>query len=212
MRGKRERIELERDFATQQARMKEAEAAEAESRQQRAAYLAETQRSLSDRVAQAKLKVAALQREAAKTGNKEQLAQLRAPVTGTVQQLAIHTSGGVVTEAQQLMVIVPEEAQVTAEIAIANQDIGFVRAGQHAEVKLETFSYTRYGTVRAQVEWVSADAVNDDKRGALFPAKLALAQGGLEVDGARVRLGPGMNSLQRSKPASAESSTICLIR
>ena len=57
----------------------------------------------------------------------------------------------------------------------------------------DSFSYTRYGTVRAQVEWVSADAVNDDKRGALFPAKLALAQGGLEVDGTRVRLGPGMN-------------------
>jgi hemolysin D len=189
----RERIELERDLATQLARVKEAEAAEAETRQEKASYLAETQRTLSDRLAQAKLKAAALEQEAAKSEHREKLTQLRAPVSGTVQQLAIHTPGGVVTAAQQLMVIVPDEAQVTAEVAIDNKDIGFVRAGQHAEVKLETFSYTRYGTVPARVQWVTADAVNDEKRGALFPATLTLMRPTIDVDGKSIRLGPGMN-------------------
>jgi len=189
----RERIELERDLATQQARVKEAQAAEAESRQQKAAYLAETQRTLNDRLAAAELKAGSLQQEAAKNEHKTQLTQLRAPVAGTVQQLAIHTAGGVVTEAQALMVIVPDEAQVIAEVTVDNKDIGFVQAGQHAEVKLETFSYTRYGTVAATVQRVTADAVNDEKRGALFPATLVLGRGAIDVDGKQVRLGPGMN-------------------
>jgi len=147
----RERIELEHDLSTQEARVKEAEAAEAESRQQHAAYLAETQRTLTERLTQARLKVGGLRQESTKTEHRETMTQLRAPVSGTVQQLAIHTTGGVVTPAQQLMVIVPDEAQVTAEVTIDNKDIGFVQAGQHAEVKLETFNYTRYGTVPAQV-------------------------------------------------------------
>jgi hemolysin D len=67
-----------------------------------------------------------------------------------VQQVAVHTEGGVVTPAQVLMVIVPRDAQVTAEVVIDNKDIGFVNAGQAAEIKLETFPFTRYGTVPAQ--------------------------------------------------------------
>ena len=91
------------------------------------------------------------------------------------------------------MVIVPDGADVTAEISIDNTDIGFVRAGQRAEVKLETFNYTRYGTVPAQVTWVTADAVNDDKKGAIFPATLKLQRGQIGIDGKAIKLAPGMN-------------------
>ena len=148
---------------------------------------------MSDRHAQASLKHQQLTQEDTKTAHKERLTRLVAPVAGTVQQLAIHSTGGVVTPAQQLMVIVPDGADVTAEISIDNTDIGFVRAGQRAEVKLETFNYTRYGTVPAQVTWVTADAVNDDKKGAIFPALLTLKQSAIDVDGKRIRLSPGMN-------------------
>ena len=65
-------------------------------------------------------------------------------MTGVIQQLAIHSVGSVVTSAQPLMIVVPESETVTAEVSIANQDIGFVNAGQMAEVKLETFPYTKY--------------------------------------------------------------------
>jgi len=188
----RERIELERDLATQQARVQEAQAALVESRNAKSAYLAETQRNLSDRQAQAKVKVAQLEQEAAKGERKAQLTQLVAPVDGTVQQLAIHTTGGVVTLAQQLMVIVPDEAEVSAEVIVDNKDIGFVRVGQPAEIKLETFGFTRYGTVPSTVDWVSADAVNDEKKGAIFPATLTLKKGVIEIDGKPIRLSPGM--------------------
>ena len=189
----RERIEQERDLVTQQARLKETEAALTESLNAKEAYLAETRRALSDRLAEARLKQAQLTQESAKAQQRTKLTQLTAPVAGTVQQVAIHTPGGVVTEAQALMVIVPHDAQVTAEVVIDNKDIGFVAAGQAAEVKLETFTFTKYGTVPAKVSWVTADAVNDEKRGAIFPAVLSLEKGQIDVDGKWIRLSPGMN-------------------
>ncbi len=189
----RERIEQERDLAAQRARLAEAQAALKETEQTRVAYLAETRRTLGEREAQASLKRQQFTQERSKAEQRARLTRLTAPVDGTVQQVAVHTEGGVVTPAQVLMVIVPTDAQVTAEVVIDNKDIGFVSAGQAAEVKLETFPFTRYGTVQATVHGVTADAVNDEKRGAIFPAVLTLDRDAIDVDGKRIRLGPGMN-------------------
>lgn len=189
----RERIELERDLATQRAKLLETQATLKESENARIAYLAETRRQLYDREAQADLKRQAATQEQAKAVHREKLTTLVAPVDGIVQQLAVHTSGGVVTEAQVLMIVVPEGAQITAEVTLENKDIGFVNAGQEAAIKLETFNFTRYGTIDAKVSLVTADAVNDEKRGAIFPVTLALAQNQINVDGKMIRLAPGMN-------------------
>ena len=189
----RERIELERDLATQQARYQEAQAALTEAEQTRAAYLAETRRTLSERQAQADLKRHQTGQELTKATQREHLATLTAPVAGTVQQLALHTEGGVVTEAQALMVIVPDNAQVSAEVTLENKDIGFVAPGQDVAIKLETFPFTRYGTVNATVQKVTQDAVNDEKRGAIFPATLKLDKTSIDVDGKPIKLAPGMN-------------------
>lgn len=193
----RERIELERDLATQRARLAETRAALHESRQAQQAYLAETRRTLNERRAQASLKHTQLMQEGAKAEQRERLTSLKAPVAGTVQQLAVRTPGGVVTPAQTLMVVVPEQAQVTAEVALQNKDIGFVHEGQPVHIKLETFPFTRYGTVDATVTWVSADAVVRAQEGqpqsAVFPATLQLRQTSLDIDGKRIKLTPGMN-------------------
>lgn len=189
----RERIELERDLATQRARQVEAQAALRETDNARIAYLAQVRRALHEREAAADLKRQGAAQEQAKATQREKLTTLTAPVAGVVQQLAIHTAGGVVTEAQVLMVIVPEGAQVTAEVTLDNKDIGFVNAGQSAEIKLETFPFTRYGTIGGRVTRVTADAVNDEKRGAVFPATLALEANTINVDGKPIRLAPGMN-------------------
>ena len=146
---------------------------------------------MSDRQAQANLKRQQLTQERSKAEQRSRLTQLTAPASGTVQQVAVHTEGGVVTAAQVLMVIVPKDAQVTAEVVIDNKDIGFVNSGQAAEIKLETFPFTRYGTVPATVKSVTADAVNDEKRGAIFPAVLTLGQTRIAVDGKRIGSKPG---------------------
>lgn len=169
------------------------QAAQRRSENTRIAYLAETLRTLRERQSEAELKRGQATQEQAKATQREQLTTLKAPVAGTVQQLAVHTEGGVVTEAQPLLVVVPDEARVTAEVMLENKDIGFVRPGQEAEIKLETFLYTRYGTIPATVRTVTADAVNDEKKGAIFPVTLTLASNSIDVDGQPVRLSPGMN-------------------
>ncbi len=189
----RERIEQERDLSTQHARLAEASAAMREAEQNKAAYLAETRRNLRERQTQATLKREQLGQERSKTEQRQRLTQLSAPVAGTVQQVAVHTEGGVVTPAQVLMVVVPRDAEVTAEVVIDNKDIGFVRPGQAVEVKLETFPFTRYGTVPATVKRMAADAVAAEKRGAVFPATLTLAHSSIDINGQRVALAPGMN-------------------
>jgi hemolysin D len=189
----RERLELERDLALQRARALETQAVIAESHHNKAAYLAEVKRAVRERQTQARLKREQLAQERSKTEQRSRLTQLAAPVAGTVQQLAVHTAGGVVTPAQALMIVVPRNAAVTAEVMLENKDVGFVSAGQSTEVKLETFPFTRYGTVPATVTTVSADAVNDDKRGAIFPATLTLARTQIDVEGKRIALAPGMN-------------------
>ncbi len=189
----RERIELEHDLATQRARLAEAQFVLKETEQTKVAYRAETLRLLNDRNAQAATNHQQRNADHTKARVRERLTHLTAPVAGVIQQLAIHTTGGVVTAAQPLMIVVPDSVQVTAEVSIANQDIGFVNEGQIAEVKLETFPYTKYGTVSATVDIVTADAVTDEKKGSYYPATLTLHQKDMVIDGKRIALSPGMN-------------------
>ncbi|NHZ65668.1 HlyD family type I secretion periplasmic adaptor subunit [Massilia genomosp. 1] len=189
----RERVELERDLLTARARLAEARSASAESIQAKAAYRSETLRALYDRNAVAASRHHQLNADRSKAAQREQLTRLTAPVAGVIQQLAVHTTGGVVTAAQPLMIVVPDTVGVNAQVSIANQDIGFVNAGQIANIKLETFPYTKYGTVDATVEVLTADAVTDEKKGSFYPATLKFMQTTLMVDGKRVALSPGMN-------------------
>jgi hemolysin D len=80
-----------------------------------------------------------------------------------VQQISVHTVGGVVTPAEPVMVLVPADSRLEIEAMVRNQDIGFVRAGEPAEIKIDTFNFTRYGLLHGQVMSVSEDAMVRDK-------------------------------------------------
>ena len=86
----------------------------------------------------------------------------------------------------------PSYNPLEVEAFVENKDIGFVRSGQAAEVKIETFLYTKYGTLPATVSSVSHDAINDEKRGLIYSARVKLAESTIIVDGTEVNLTPGM--------------------
>lgn len=90
------------------------------------------------------------------------------------------------------MVIAPKDYDTEIEAALENKDVGFVKSGQHAEVKVDTFPFTRYGTVPGKVIFISQDAVPDEKRGLLYQARIKLEGATLRVDGRDVVLTPGM--------------------
>lgn len=189
----RERMEIESEVNAQRRRLALAEAARREGESYRNAYIAEKKSSLREKEVNADLQTKTSAQELVKAFQREKRLTLLSPVRGTVQQLTAHTNGGVVTEAQPLMVIVPDDSPVTAEVSMQNKDVGFVRVNQEAIMKLETFPYTRYGTVPGRVLHVTRDAVHDEKQGAIFPVTLQLQKETIDVDGTVVRISPGMN-------------------
>ena len=125
--------------------------------------------------------------ELRKSQRRRQFQQLRAPVSGTVQQLAVTTIGGVVQPAQPLMVIVPDGSDVEVEAMILNKDIGFVREGQKVRVKLEAYPFTDYGFIEGVVDSISRDAIEQNQQTAMRDEKNRPIQPGL-VYAARIRL------------------------
>lgn len=164
-----------------------------EARSQRAELQAETRKSAQDSLADAMRTLNEASHSELQASAHQDLLRLLAPVDGTVQQLTIHTLGGVVPAAQPLMQIVPLQGVVEVEAFLENRDIGFVREGQLASVKVEAFDYTRFGTIPAKVIHVSRDAIPDEKRGLLYSVKVELERSAIEVDGQSVRLAPGMS-------------------
>ncbi|HYR05798.1 MAG TPA: HlyD family type I secretion periplasmic adaptor subunit, partial [Gallionella sp.] len=192
MEREQDRIEKEADLAAQRSKLTEIEAALRQTRSRKAELTAETRRlNLAD-INDGLQKVAGLEQEHLKAYARSKLMKLTSPVDGTVQQLTVHTIGGVVTPAQPMMVIVPRDNALEVEAFIENKDVGFVKAGQDAEVKIETFQYTKYGTIHAKVISVSHDAINDEKRGLIYSARVKMDRGSINVDETEVNLSPGM--------------------
>ncbi len=129
--------------------------------------------------------------ELTKARQKSHLQRLTAPVDGVVQQLAVHTVGGVVEAARTLMVVVPRGA-LTVEAKVLNKDVGFVRPGQPVVVKVEPFPFTRYGAIAGRIESVNPDAVDDRRAGPVYVARISLSRSTINRGDRVVPLGPGM--------------------
>jgi hemolysin D len=130
--------------------------------------------------------------ELRKSERRRSLQQLRSPVDGVVQQLAVHTVGGVVQPAEPLMIIVPSGSEVAVEAQILNKDIGFVREGQPVRVKLEAFPFTDYGLIEGVVETISRDAIQDEKIGLVYATRIRLGRNTISINGRDQPIGPGM--------------------
>lgn len=190
--AEQERIQQAQDLAAERQRLKQLEAAEAEVREQINLHKAQSAGARLTEVTELQRQIAALEEEFTKASDLNAKQILYAPVAGRVQELAVNTVGGVVTEAQQLMLVVPDEEQLEVEVYLENKDIGFVREGMPAEIKIHTFPFTKYGVIDADVSTVSDDATVDEQRGLIYRMQLRMAKSTLWVEGKEVKLQPGM--------------------
>jgi hemolysin D len=184
--------------------------------QQRNEADADFRRQTLDALGKATQYAAEQRQELIKAAQRTGLQELRAPVAGTIEQLSVHTIGGVVQPAQTLMVIVPDDSKLEVEAMLPNRDAGFVHVGQLAELKVEAFTYTRYGLLHGQVRHVSRDALRkeqdapspgrdqssksppgDDKGSgsadSAYVARISLAETSVETEQGRLPLEPGMS-------------------
>jgi hemolysin D len=203
----------QQDLLVQKSRYREAEAAIAALAETRTKTAAEYQHALFDDLAKAAQKAAGLSQDVVKAKQRTRLQQLTAPEDGVVQQLAVHTIGGVVTPAQTLMVIVPLDSHLEIEAMVSNRDIGFIEVGQDVAVKIDTFNFTRYGLLHGRVLSVSHDAIPSDKpqgktaentqgtetsssepkgQELIYAARISLDRTQMQVEDKQVNLSPGM--------------------
>lgn len=203
----------QQDLLVQQSRQREADAAVGALAETRAKVQSEYRRTLFDDLAKAEQKAGGLVEDVKKAEERTKLQLLTAPVDGVVQQLAVHTVGGVVTPAQVLAMVVPVDSHIEIEAMVSNRDIGFVHAGQEAEIKVDTFNFTRYGLLHGKVLNVSQDAItrqkpddksNDRSPGAeltssepkgqemVYAARVSLDHTQMEIEDKMVNLAPGM--------------------
>ncbi|TLU82012.1 MAG: HlyD family type I secretion periplasmic adaptor subunit [Chlorobium sp.] len=185
----------------------------ADAANQRRAHIAETRKNAEDTLNEGLRLAHSSGQDAERAAAHSDLLRLTTPVSGTVQQLTVHTVGGVVQSAQPIMVIVPRQQQVEVEAFIENRDVGFVTEGQPAQAKIETFDYTKYGTVSGRVFRVSRDAIESNtqtgsgaslqthqdetkknlSKGPVYAIKVVLDRSAMTIDGRQMALTPGMS-------------------
>jgi hemolysin D len=206
-------VEQQQELNIQKSHYREADAAVATITETRAQTAAEYRRALFEELGKAEPKAAGFAQDLIKAEQRTRLQLLTAPVDGIVQQLAVHTVGGVVTPAQPLLVVVPVGSHLEIEAMVSNRDIGFVEAGQEAEIKVATFNFTRYGLLQGRVLSVSQDAVGRDdsqdqvrdraqggedalrtprNEEKVYAARVSLDRTQMQVDNKLVNLSPGM--------------------
>ncbi len=187
-----ELIQQEQDLAAEKQRLNQLLAGATEAKQKINALIAQSKSEQLVQIADSQRQVAGLQEELTKASERQAKQTLHAPISGRVQELAISTIGGVVTEAQKLMIIVPIDEQLEVNVLLENKDIGFVHEGMPAAIKIHTFPFTKYGVIEGTVTTVSNDAIVDEQRGLVYSMEVAMAENTIAINRRDVKLMPGM--------------------
>ena len=190
------RIEYEKNAQTSLDTIAKTRAEIAEAEQKLANVDAAYKKDIMTSLVDARKEYYSVQESIKKADEDARMATIVAPCDGRVYDLAVHTVGGIVTDAQPLMMIVPDDVELEFEVYADNKDIGFIKVGQEAEVKIETFNFQKFGIVTAEVTEISADSVTDSsdpEKEAKFRMLLAPTNMNINIFGEKADLVPGMN-------------------
>lgn len=186
------RLDLQRELNVQRSNVLQSSAALKEAKGRLEGTIAKTRKDMLDLLQQSEQKIDGLTQELSKAQYLSDIKSLRAPVDGTVQQLEVHTVGGVVTPGKPIMSVVPKDQPVVVEAMLENKDVGFVHAGQEVTVKIDTFNYNKYGVIKGTVASLSQDAIEDEQHQFKYAARVHLDNDKINLGDRWVGLTPGM--------------------
>ena len=201
-----ERIRLQNELDTLEQRIANADSAVtsqgqqvlqsqltlAQAQSQSQVSLAETNSSIGGQVITQEQRIAELENNLVKAKRALEQTAITAPVDGTILALNTRTIGGVVNVAERIAQIVPDNDLLYVDVTLDNQDVGFVRVGQRVVIKVATYPFQRYGYLEGTVENISPDAIQDEKKGLVYKAKVKLS-GANSSKKNRLKLLPGMS-------------------
>ena len=177
-------------------------------------FIADNENKLAD----AARKADEAQQSLAKAAARLSHTKLYAPIDGVAQQVAVTTIGQVVVTGQQLLVVTPNEGPLQVEALVANLDIGFVKIGQEATIKVDAFPFTRFGVAHGKVVRIASEAIDEQEakrslanataspnaanaapasapgqlESFVFPVTVALDESAMKIGDAMINLSPGM--------------------
>ncbi|MEJ8554707.1 HlyD family type I secretion periplasmic adaptor subunit [Tepidibacter sp. Z1-5] len=140
-----------------------------------------------------------MEKELEKIKNRIQRQTIVSPVDGTVQSLSVNTIGGVIETGKPIVTVVPDDSELLIEGMILNKDIAFVNVGQSVEIKLDTFPFQKYGTIKGKVVHISPDAVQNEKMGYVYKALIKPSKNSIFVEKKEVNISTGMTAVVEVK-------------
>jgi len=197
----REKIEKEQELKSQESNMGSLGAAVEQSRKKLAQIKSGYESQLLNERVELQSQQQRTEGELQKQVYKSNLLELRATEDGTVKDMVTYTPGAVVQPGAVLLSLVPKNELLFAEVAIRNEDVGFVAPGQRVKVKLQAYPFQKYGMLEGIVELISADSsANDPQKAAAlgqspqsYKALIKLASQELKTSsGEALKLSPGM--------------------
>ena len=191
----KETIEYEKNSQAELDSINSIRAEIAEAEQNLANVDASYRKDIMTSLVEAKKEYYSITESIKKADEDARMATIYAPATGKIYNLSIHTVGGIVTDAQPLMQIVPDDVKLIFEVYADNKDIGFIKPGMEAEIKVTTFNFQKFGMVKAEVMEISADAVDnpsDPERNGKFKLLLNPLENDINVEGVQAPLTVGM--------------------
>ncbi|KGK42634.1 hypothetical protein LH51_05815 [Nitrincola sp. A-D6] len=183
-------LERQREVYLSELRQKVSERTALESERQ--GIIANLRSSQLDRKAQIDARLATLAEQERVAIRRVGAANLKAPVTGIVDQLAIFTVGGVAQAGNELLRIVPTEVEVEVEGRFSNQDIGFMEVGQQANIRLDAYPSERFGFLQGEILDIAADSSEVQDGQWYYPVRISPSENYLEFGTNRFPLRPGM--------------------
>ena len=183
---------LKREIAAQDQEIRQAEQAYQGIRQQAQRLKSERQSEILTQIKQRQEELTNINGQLEQARKQQAGETIKAPVTGTIYK--IKATQGPVQGGEELLSILPAGEEILLEVKVLNRDIGFIRPGMTAKVKMATFPFQEFGTVEGKVVQISPNAVVDQEMGLVFPTRIQLNQHSVNVRGEEVAFTPGMSA------------------
>jgi len=181
---------IEKEIAGQAQQIRQAEQAYQAARNQAARVGSERQSEILTQLNKRNEEQATVEGELVQARKQQEQNVIKAPVAGTIY--SVKATRGPVQAGEELLSILPEGEELLLEVKVLNRDIGFIREGMKAKVKMATFPFQEFGTINGEVVQVSPNATTDKELGLVFPTRIKLDRHSINVRGQDVKLTPGM--------------------
>lgn len=185
-------VELQGQVDALAATIPKAQAAAEEARQRIASRRAEQAAAINDEINKRRQELNSLRETLSAGRDRVTRTELRAPVRSTVQQIHIHTVGGVVKPGEPIMDLVPLADTLLVEARVKPQDVAFLRPGQQVMVKISAYDFSIYGGLEGKLESISADTIEDRKGEHYYLAKVRTHSNAIAYHNEHLPIIPGM--------------------